>query len=152
MPFLYDASTAPGTMSGGLALTERGLGALAQNLSAKRLLIVADMPFFDSDPIPCIALQASGLLRKPCTPHIATSDFLERQAPTYAALLRVQEHHDHVRVLLPGNALCATGGQCLVYVDGQFIYRDRNHIRRNLPEPVQARLATMIGLDVVLAP
>jgi hypothetical protein len=36
-------------------------------------------------------------------------------------------------------------------LDGEFIYRDETHFRRNLSEQVKRNLAEIIGLDAIFA-
>jgi hypothetical protein len=36
------------------------------------------------------------------------------------------------------------------FLDGEFLYRDDSHIRRNLSEPTKERLADLIGLTTAL--
>jgi hypothetical protein len=43
------------------------------------------------------------------------------------------------------NALCGTG-KCLVEINGEPIYRDESHIRRNLTEPTKRQLAGLLRL------
>ena len=39
---------------------------------------------------------------------------------------------------------------CITVLDGEDLYRDTNHIRRNLRETTYVELARLLGLDALL--
>jgi peptidoglycan/LPS O-acetylase OafA/YrhL len=146
---LYDDQTAPGTREAGLKLTEAGLLRVIDDIgAAASITLIADVPEFDRDPIPCAAVGA--LLRSSCPPPVITrQDFDSRQADVYKALESVAAQRPSVNLVLPASGMC-DGVNCLTNLDGLFLYRDQNHIRRNLPASTQAELAKIIGLSHVI--
>ena len=69
----------------------------------------------------------------------------EFQGPTEDAMLRVAERHPGTIVILPRLSMCESG-VCLWNVNGDSIYRDGSHIRRNLPEDTKWQLGEIMGL------
>ena len=145
---LYDDKTAPRTREGGLKLTEAGLLKVIDDIGgAASITLIADVPQFDRDPIPCAA--SGPLLRSYCPPPVITRhEFDERQADVYRAIESVGAQRPSVNLVLPAAGMCDRLN-CLSKLDGRFLYRDQNHIRRNLPASTQAALAEILGLSHV---
>jgi peptidoglycan/LPS O-acetylase OafA/YrhL len=148
LPYLYDATTPAGTMDAGLRLTETGLLKVVDDIgSAATIAIIGDVPAFQQDPVPCAVLGS--LWRSSCSAPVISRDQLEqRQGATYKALQAVADQRQNVTLVLPGIGMCQEAS-CISKIDGQFLYRDPHHIRRNLPRSVQEQLAAIIGLPKV---
>ena len=147
LPELYNDPISPGTPAGGLSLMEAGLLHAIDDIGASaRVTIVGDVPAFAADPVPC-AITSVYIPRSAChgLPAISLEGHRARQGPTYDMLRRVLSERPKVNLILPAERMCDEK-TCLSEIDGYFLYRDRHHIRRNLPLPVQAKLAEMIGL------
>ena len=56
----------------------------------------------------------------------------------------------NVTAVIPAEKLCRTD-TCDVYIDGEFLYRDIGHIRRNLHLQTQKDFAERIGLTAAVA-
>lgn len=69
-----------------------------------------------------------------------------RQPEKFPGFDELAYRYPGVEVVHPRSSLCLDGA-CLTDVDGEFIFRDANHLRRNLSPEVRARLADMIGLS-----
>jgi peptidoglycan/LPS O-acetylase OafA/YrhL len=121
-------------------------------LPGRHFIIIADVPQLLADPIPCATNNLLGLLRKRCANDQATVSsawFRKRQGKMYADLTDLSKDRNDVSVVLPGDHLC-TGEWCQTYLDGEFLYRDASHIRRNLSEKTKEDYAGLIGLTDVL--
>jgi hypothetical protein len=115
--------------------------------SAATIAIIGDVPAFQQDPVPCAVLGS--LWRSSCSAPVISRDQLEqRQGATYKALQAVADQRQNVTLVLPGIGMCQEAS-CISKIDGQFLYRDPHHIRRNLPRSVQEQLAAIIGLPKV---
>ena len=57
--------------------------------------------------------------------------------------------NQNVTALIPREALCDVSG-CKTYVNGELLYRDVNHVRRNLNPETLRDLAGIIGLPSAL--
>jgi hypothetical protein len=148
MTTLYDDEIKAGTLQGGLRLTERGLlkviGDIGQSAT---IALIGDVPQFDKDPIPCQMIGS--LQRAACAPPAITREqFDERQGETYKMLRDVAARQPAITEILPGAALC-NSASCVTKIEGTFLYRDQNHIRRNLPPSIQHTLAMMMGLSQI---
>ncbi len=139
----------------GLRALQDGTNDLLDELKelGKQAIIVADMPSFDGDPLHCAIGSSSGLLRWPCAPGstmIAAAVFNEWQAASQRMLETVRASHPEARFIFPGPAMCSNTG-CDATQDGKFLYRDTDHLRRDLDPMVNRQLADRIGLTTELA-
>jgi peptidoglycan/LPS O-acetylase OafA/YrhL len=119
----------------------------------RKFLIIADVPQFHHDPIPCALSAVTHLWRRYCDSsgwQITTSDFLSFQGGMYQALEAVAKTRSDVDVILPGREMCK-GQHCLSSMDGEYLYRDDSHIRRNLRSSTKLEFARLIGLTTSLA-
>ncbi len=64
-------------------------------------------------------------------------------------LSAVARARPNVVTLFPGAALCRTG-TCQDTLDGEFLYRDASHIRRNLALLTRRDYADLVGLTALL--
>ncbi|MCA1402810.1 acyltransferase [Bradyrhizobium sp. BRP56] len=131
-----------------IALVAAGIEDLINDTSipGRRFVLVGSVPQFDKDPIPCAVNNLLGLMRRPCSADKVTIEHLRTfTLPTDAMLRDIAARHPNVTALIPRDTLCAP--TCLTYLDGEFLYRDISHIRRNLNESTRRDLATTIGLQ-----
>jgi hypothetical protein len=134
----------------GVQLVEQGLRTFLAQAAApsRRFILIGDIPQLEQDPIPCALIATSTLLRRQCPPgqtSIPRERFRARQGPTYDALTRLARERKDVDLILPGEVFCREG-MCQTSLDGEFLYRDFSHIRRNLAEATRRHYADMIGL------
>jgi peptidoglycan/LPS O-acetylase OafA/YrhL len=118
----------------------------------RRFLIVADIPQFHHDPVPCALVDFIPLWRRSCGPtdsQIETSDFISYQGPMYEALQSVARGRHNVDIILPGTEMCKER-YCLSMLDGEYLYKDGSHIRRNLSATTKFDFASLIGLTDIL--
>lgn len=133
----------------GADLEERGLLRMLSRLStSKSVVLLGDVPRPFYEVPPCILRNESGLLRTPCPDlkqTIPMTTVRERQYPTYEALRNVAEKADRTRFFNPSEALCDDQG-CPLFVGNELIYRDSNHLRRNLSDETIDQLVATMGL------
>ena len=65
-----------------------------------------------------------------------------------AALYRLAVQKPKAKFIFPGDSMCREA-LCLVRLNGEFLYRDAAHIRRNLSLRTNRELALLIGLDQI---
>jgi peptidoglycan/LPS O-acetylase OafA/YrhL len=138
----------------GEALLRDAVLALADDidLPARRIYILADIPTWSGgDPVGCAIQSHSPLPRRPCRPqdlNIARESFVAKQGPTNAVLAAVAKEKPHLTFIPTGAALC-DGPICTHRINGEFLYRDTNHLRRNLTLTTRFELGKRIGLEEV---
>jgi peptidoglycan/LPS O-acetylase OafA/YrhL len=140
----------------GGALLEAGLNALIPLISAngRRIVLVADVPQWNRDPIPCAIANNSGLvLRRACSTSegsLSRSLFSSISGPAYQAIAAATRWQN-VSAYFLGSELCRNE-YCMTRLNGEFLYRDAGHLRRNLSERTRVELAKMLKLDEVFRP
>ena len=119
------------------------------SLPGRTFIIVGSVPQFGTDPTSC-AFADSNLLRAPCRPIEDRSKALEGTKRTDRMILKISSERRGVRAVIPSAPLCADA-VCMKSLDGEFLYRDAGHLRRNLPDATKRHLADIIGLTSALA-
>jgi hypothetical protein len=124
--------------------------AIAQSASpGRKILLLADAPQANFAPVSCF-LATSGLWRRPCPQTAITRAFFESyQRREYNVMARIAAARDDVEVVFPGDALCGEE-TCQMTVDGELLYRDGGHLRRNLSPPARRDFAGLIGLTAAI--
>jgi hypothetical protein len=135
-------------------IISRGVQALINETAfpGRRFIIIADVPQLQGDPIPCATSRQVGFFRRACAEGegtVSSAQFRKYQGKIYAGLQQIAERRTDVVVVLPGDHLC-TGKWCKTYLDGEFLYRDGSHIRRNLSEKTKRDYADLIGLTAAV--
>lgn len=128
----------------GLSLVAFGLEETIRKIPPNvRVIIASQVPGLEGPLTPC----ELGLFRSNCD-QIAKSMFTlykSQTAPIDEMIMKVALNTGS-DFFVPGRNLCALG-RCVSKVDGEIIYRDMNHIRRNLPLNVRIKLARLVGLE-----
>ena len=142
------------TITNKLDLFERSLADLAEEVSirGRRLVIVSMMPQYMHDPTSC-HMRDIGLLRRQCKDSerfLTQAEATSWAAETLERIQRVAASHPNVTVIVPTVGLCPTE-HCITSLNGETIYRDGVHFRRNLREDTNRELARLIGLDRVFS-
>ena len=135
----------------GVAMLEGAVESTARQLvgAGVAVSVIATVPIWPTDPVPCAVNTASNLLRKPCAASehsVKSAAFDDGQADEYRAL-ELAASDAGASIIEPGKVLCTPGPECIAWVDGDFLYRDRSHFRRNLPPATMAKLADMLGIE-----
>ncbi len=112
--------------------------------------ILSDVPQWPGvEPTQCALVNAIDLLRAGCEmPHLASSYFVESQQAAAAAIDDAVNLRPEAFAVHPYKQMC-TGAECMAIVNGEFIYRDNGHLRRNLSPATTRKLAELIGLSQV---
>jgi hypothetical protein len=119
----------------------------------RRFLLVGMVPRLPAEIVECAIRDSSKLLRRPCVSVVQGSDALavkKISAPTDGLLIEVANALPNVSAIIPTEKLCRNDA-CDVYLDGEFLYRDMGHIRRNLHLQTKEDFADKIGLTAALA-
>jgi hypothetical protein len=133
----------------GISLLKRGITDFldAAARPGRNFRIISSVPQNAVDPVPCAVNNQLGLLRSRCPPGYGRTKetTLEKVQPIDDMIKEIADARKDVTVVLPSQHLC-TGAECILYLDGQFLYRDMSHLRRNLLEKTRRDLAALIGL------
>lgn len=154
----------PRSIPRGLELLREGLEEFVADVAPRdrRIILFGEMPQLGFEPIPCVILgriyrDNIHLLRDPSergrcqamTASIPRADFEERLSATNEVLRSVAARHPNVTAFFPTDRMCEP--DCITSIGGEFLFRDGNHLRRNLsPEALEAfvtrvRLPDLLG-------
>ena len=118
--------------------------------AGKRVVLIKTVPHWTIDPIPCTLLNV-GLLRKQCKPNeniLSSASNKDRTATESAIFARLGAVYPTMKIIDPSAALCTTPA-CVIELNGEFLYRDASHFRRNLSSKTSADLGFMMRLEAV---
>ncbi len=164
LPAMYRNEDDARSVQRGLELLREGLEEFVAELAPlrRKIVLIGEMPQMGLDPIPCAILdniyrQNINLWRDPrergrCQATIASipqNKFEERLAATNAVLKSVAARHPDVLAFFPTDTLCAA--DCITSIDGDFLFRDGNHIRRNFSAETLDILVTLLRLPELLS-
>lgn len=136
----------------GSGLIEAGIGDLMAKTArrGRRFVLVGTVPQHLVDPIPCAMAHLNGLWRRECTPDPKEIQQMKTHTVTSDTLLKkIAASRSDVAAVIPRDALCDKAG-CKGYLNGEFLYRDGGHIRRNLSMETRHQFADLIGLTNAL--
>ncbi len=142
----------------GLELLKEGLEDFVAEMAplGRRIILLGEMPQMGFDPIPCVILESIRLWRdqsergrcREMTASIPRQSFLERQSATNEVLRSVAASHPGVLAFFPTDKMCEP--DCITSIGGEFLFRDSNHLRRNLPADVVDKFITLLRLPDLL--
>ncbi|MFG1464101.1 acyltransferase family protein [Xanthobacter sp. DSM 24535] len=138
----------------GRALLREGFDQLMPQLASggRHVLLMADIPHWASDPVPCVVADDGSLLRAPCVrtvSQLAEPDFDPWQRDVNDVFRALRGRYRDVTVAIPADSLCEPKS-CLSEIEGEFLYYDLDHIRRNLSPGATRALAARLGLAALL--
>jgi hypothetical protein len=116
----------------------------------RSFVLLGEVPHLPKNIVSCAQSGHSGLWRATC-PFISEfieNDGLSKHLRTQALLRRTAEGRSDVKVFPMIDRLCS-GTRCRVREQGEFLYRDEGHLRRNLPEGLRDIFINRIGLAAV---
>jgi hypothetical protein len=121
------------------------------SLPNREIVVVADIPQWEHNPMPCMLSQQTSLLRRKCQKDIALLDwsFFEQYQKTTHDLLRHQNEQGKYKLILPEENLCNIAG-CVTTLNGEFIYKDEGHLRMNLTPETLAALDNRLHFSAIL--
>lgn len=118
------------------------------DLKNKRLLLLGDVPRPNRNLNECAFNEMSLLLRARCPEPYGFLDAAQIKAwhrPSDGMLKDISAESAAIDVILPVERLCGEA-RCPTVINGEMIYKDSNHIRRNLATATFAELEELIGL------
>ncbi|MER9920058.1 MULTISPECIES: acyltransferase family protein [unclassified Mesorhizobium] len=126
-------------------LLRDGLRSLIQEVERadRRVAIIGQVPGPGLDLTSCAAMLESGMLRR-CSTEMNGEQVFRIWSPMVSALASLV-HDNNVVFVNPLKGMCPDR-HCATYVNGEFIYRDGSHIRRNLKPETDEAVARMMGL------
>ena len=135
----------------GLALMEQESARVITKIADpnRRILLLAEVPRNDRDALPCVRQALSGLIRRPCDydpSYIEYKDVQSILGPANEVLARLAAKLPGVSLIQTTEALCGET-VCNRFVNGEFLYRDTHHIRRNLEAATISQLVAVLGLE-----
>jgi hypothetical protein len=142
----------------GLSLLKAGLDHLLPQVFAdgRTVVIMSEIPKWFADPIPCaVALQThflrSASFREKCRDKVRSLDkaFFEQYQRRADDVLRSFNGKDAIVVWSPVDYLCKDQS-CTTMINGEFIYKDEGHLRRNLREQTKVELSDLLHFGNLL--
>ena len=144
-----------GDVQAGLQALRAALTKLISQAAApdRQFILIGTVPRLPAEIVECAIRDSSKLVTRPCSSVVQHSDALavkQRSAPTDEVLSDVARSLARVTAVIPTEKLCGDDA-CDVSLDGEFLYRDSGHIRRNLALQTRKHFADRIGLSAALA-
>ncbi|WP_189350214.1 acyltransferase family protein [Mesorhizobium sp. M1E.F.Ca.ET.045.02.1.1] len=126
-------------------LLRDGLLSLVNEITTpeRRIGIIGQVPGPGVDLTSCAAMRESRILRR-CSTDLDSERILRVWSPMVTALGSLTEQNG-VFFVDPLKGMCPNR-QCATYINGEFIYRDGSHMRRNLKPETDDALARVMGL------
>jgi peptidoglycan/LPS O-acetylase OafA/YrhL len=122
------------------------LDAIAQ--SGREVLLLGDVPRPNRNLNECAFNEFGQLLRAHCKqPHdfLAFDEVRTFQTASNNVLRAVGEQRPDATAIIPTSLMCDEA-RCDTYLNGELLYKDSNHIRRNLSKETLGRLGVLLGL------
>ena len=147
----------------GLELLGEGLSEFLIEIAPLRrtVVLLGEMPQLGFDPIPCVILEQiyrervqlwrdRGELARcaAMTESIPREKLLQRLSDTNEVLRSVAASHPGVIAFFPTDRMCR--GDCITTIGDEFLFRDGNHLRRNLSAPALEAFVRLLGLRELL--
>ncbi|MCK9917963.1 acyltransferase, partial [Microbacteriaceae bacterium K1510] len=143
----------PATREQSRRLLKDGIDNLLADLSFVRapIMLISAIPAWGINPVPCVVTQETSLLRKPCLTNTDRFDiaYFNSDQKDVAEVLRSYSGLSGVSVLSPEDYVC-NGKTCVSRVNGEFLYSDQWHLRRNLKPGTRAELAKLLRFDKIV--
>jgi peptidoglycan/LPS O-acetylase OafA/YrhL len=148
---LYQADTSERGRGTGSHMLGAGLDAtLSQMPPAIPVRILSDVPRPRRNLLPCL-LEDSWILRRytdQCGP-LPKEEVVAWHRATSEVLFSVAEKHPHAIAFDMVERVCDTQ-TCPIYLQGRLLYRDSNHIRRNLTQAELDEMTARTGLREII--
>lgn len=131
---------------------ERAMAELVGRLLAmnRDVVIITTAPQWSRDPIPCALIDA-GLPRRPCDEYdrqLSKTETDRNNKVSLEIFARLGDRFPKLRIINLAARLCPSE-PCLTRLNGEFLYRDSGHFRRNLSVETNADFAIKLGLDTI---
>ena len=144
-----------GDANGGLEAMRGELTRIITESSAqgREFFLIGTVPEIPLTVVECAHTKSSKLIRASCVAAVVSSDAVEamqKSAPIDEMFRGLAKTLPHVATVIPAEQLCKNDS-CEVYLDGEFVYLDIGHIRRNLRLQTRKDFADRIGLTAALS-
>ena len=149
---LNDGGKTERSVQAGLEILTSGLEDTVRTIDPTQhpILLLDQFPQVLGADILCAQRLLSNLLMRPCHTETALDAIAERAYHKLSEdALKMIAARNLVGLINPVDRLC-TRDTCPTFINGEFIYRDNNHVRRNLSEQTKREIAEAIGLPEAL--
>ncbi len=134
----------------GLELLAQGFDELFGALDRPdlRVLVIDQLPTLVPYNHSCLS-QTGLILRRPCPATMMKTVTTAHEEKVLAVIRDLPKRWPHVSVLLPRDFMCNDVG-CPTTLNGEFLYRDTTHLRRNLKADTTQQLVELLHLQDAL--
>jgi peptidoglycan/LPS O-acetylase OafA/YrhL len=150
VPKWYD----PATRSISLIELKSAFDNLIADISFLRVpvIFISAVPAWSLNPVQCVIAQQTSLIRRTCAMKTDrfSLDYFNRDQKLAADLLRDYNGQHNITVISPEDYLC-NGADCMATLNGEFLYADQWHLRRNLIPETRAALARLLHFEDIIA-
>lgn len=133
----------------GASLSEPAFRQLLLDLGDKEILILGDIPRPNKILNDCAISEISNLIRSNCDDsiykHLNSKSVLSWHRSSNRVLISMADEFENIRTIIPSDSLCDSKS-CQTYINNELIYKDGNHIRRNLSSDTAKLFSEKIGL------
>ncbi len=134
----------------GASLSTPAFHQLLSQLQNKKILIIGDIPRPNKILNDCAASDHTQLIRRKCNElfykQLDYNEIKKWHHSSDEVLLSLSSKYDNVTTIIPSKTLC-TEEKCETYLNDELIYKDDNHIRRNLSTNTVVLFSKTLGLD-----
>jgi peptidoglycan/LPS O-acetylase OafA/YrhL len=117
-----------------------------------KFLVIGDVPQLMPYNHSCLS-KTKMILRRPCPATMLKTPLAlggAYQQGVRSVIRDLPNRWPNVSVLIPHDLMCGDN-DCPTILNGEFLYRDMNHLRRNLSEETKEQLIQMLGLPEALS-
>jgi peptidoglycan/LPS O-acetylase OafA/YrhL len=143
-----DGDARPASVAHGLDMVRAELQSTIDEIRSmgRQVLLISGVPEFDRDPEPCATIEDTPLWRDgrghacAASTQATLSPNNANQEAISAVYDELARSNDGVFSLSLSKHMCPNG-DCVKDLDGEFLYRDSVHLRRDLPPEINAKLS-----------
>jgi peptidoglycan/LPS O-acetylase OafA/YrhL len=132
-------------------LLEDGIGQLVTNLgisNLRKMIIISEVAHRSNVDLSCLSRSVLPL-RASCPSDMFVTPLRDRQSEIDDLMRALPARNSNILTVIPRGAQCHQGG-CRTSVNGEFLYRDGGHLRRNLGESAKLELVRQFHLREAL--
>jgi hypothetical protein len=119
------------------------------NRPGLKFLVIGEVPQLPPYSHACL-IKNGMMLRRECPPTMFEGQMSAFFKDTSAVIRELPRRWSMVSSLLPSDFMC-DNHHCSTVLNGEFLYRDTNHLRRNLSLDTAERLARLLRLPEALS-
>ena len=144
----------PVTREEGRRNLKRGMDDLLSDISFVRapIVLLSAIPGWNINPVPCVITKTTSLLRRACTMETDrfSMEYFNTAQKGASDVFRKYVGQNGIVVSLPEDHVC-DGVSCLAEVNGELLYSDQWHLRRNLKPETRREFAKALHFDDIIA-